>query len=419
MQFSPCDWRWAASACPTPPRSARMNQEGGSEPLEFRGATGRFANQVTSYSKSPGFSRASRSVSPETSFTRKPRSSHATQPSSSSRRMSASRNSVPRLLPGRTTQWLNRRASGRAKNRRLASSAREISPFPAGASFVFRQRSREHLQAGIEQRGMHPGAIGISIGLGNRNRGGRKPHLSKRFAVSAPQLLNALETRAVFQAGISQGRVKLRGCFALRAPGANFVQAVLFLGATNKIRNLHAHVAGSVQGPRRIFVAAVQSLRWNCKSGKKRCRSMPGTRPVAKCARPWREESALPGTLRWIKPGSRLQKVPSKPRAPFPDTRKREKRRSPELCGRSNSAEYRFRSCSGTAPWAARSSHARQAKRALASPPSARRMHWADLPSIALARRDTLAEALSTAGRVHRMPSNRRWRRGRTTKPGW
>ena len=298
-------------------------------------------------------------------------------------------------------------------------SAREINPFPAGAGSVFRQRSREHLQAGIEQRGMNPGAIGFSVGLGNRNRGGRKPHFSKRFAMSAPQLLNALETWAVFQAGISQGRVKLRGRFALRAPGPNFVQAVLFLGATNKIRQPPCACRRKRARSTPHFRGCRSDLRWNCKSGTKRCRSMPGKQRVVKCAFPRREESALPGTLRWIKPASRIQKVPSKPRAPFPDTRKREKRPSPELCGRSSSEEYRFRSCSGTAPWAERSSHALQAKRAPASPASAGRMHWADLPSNALARRDTLAEALSTAGRVHRRLSNRRWRRGRTTKRGW
>ena len=83
-------------------------------------------------------------------------------------------------------------------------SGGEINPFPAGPVSVFRQCSREHLQAGIEQRGMHPGAIGISVGLANRNHGGRKAHFSERFALAAPQLLNALETWAVFQAGISQ-----------------------------------------------------------------------------------------------------------------------------------------------------------------------------------------------------------------------
>ena len=172
--------------------------------------------------------------------------------------MSASRNSVPRLL-ARANDAVAEQARIRPRQKSEArESAREIDPFPAGSVSVFRQCSREHLQAGIEQRGMHPGAIGVSIGLARRNHGRRKPHFSERFALSAPQLLNALETWAVFQAGISQGRVKLRGCFALRTSGAYFIQAVLFLGAADKLRNLHAHFAGSVQGPRCIFVAAVQ-----------------------------------------------------------------------------------------------------------------------------------------------------------------
>src|SRR5512135_374087 len=105
---------------------------------------------------------------------------------------------------------------------------------------------------------MNRGAVGFSVALANRNHCGGKPHFSKRFAVSAPQLLDALETRAIFQAGISQLPVKLRRCFALGTPGPYFTKAILFLGATSKVRSFHAHVTGSVQGPRCILVAAIQ-----------------------------------------------------------------------------------------------------------------------------------------------------------------
>src|SRR6266700_2164401 len=110
--------------------------------------------------------------------------------------------------------------------------------------------------------------------------------------------------------------------------------------------------------------------------------------------------------LRWIKSESRLQRFPSKQRTPFQDTRKREEQPSPELCGRPSSEEYRFLSCSGTAPWAERSSHAPQAVCARAWPSSAGRTRLEDPPNTVLARRDTLAEVFSTAGRVHRRPSN-------------
>src|SRR5580704_19261453 len=105
---------------------------------------------------------------------------------------------------------------------------------------------------------MNRSAVGFSVGLGNWNRGRRQTHLAKGLAMSAPHFLHTLETGAVFQSGISQQRIKLRGRFALRAPGPYFIQAELFLGATNEIGNFHAHVAGSVQRPGRAFVAAVE-----------------------------------------------------------------------------------------------------------------------------------------------------------------
>src|SRR4029077_7804028 len=83
-------------------------------------------------------------------------------------------------------------------------SGREIGPFSAGPGSVFGQCSREHLHAGIEQRGLNPGAVGFSVGLANRNHSGRKPNLAKGFTLAAPQLLNALKTRPIVQAGISQ-----------------------------------------------------------------------------------------------------------------------------------------------------------------------------------------------------------------------
>src|SRR4029077_7863372 len=137
------------------------------------------------------------------------------------------------------------------------ASAGEIGPFPPGPVRVFRQRGREHLHAGIEQRRMDPSFIGFSVGLANWNHSGRKPHFAKRLAMSAQQLFDALETRTVFQACVSQGPVKLRSGLAPRTSGAYFIQAKLLLAAADKLGNFHAHVAASVQGPRRISVAAV------------------------------------------------------------------------------------------------------------------------------------------------------------------
>ena len=101
--------------------------------------------------------------------------------------------------PARTNNAVAEQPRTRPRQKsETCDSAGEIDSFPAGPSRIFRQCGREHLHAGIEQRGVNRGAVGFTVGFANRNYRRRKPHFSKRLELSAPQPLDALETRAVF-----------------------------------------------------------------------------------------------------------------------------------------------------------------------------------------------------------------------------
>ena len=260
-----------------------------------------------------------------------------------------SRISAPGLLPGRTATWLKEPrvcawTSGRDRNRagsRLRKEDKCVSGRPP-VHDLQANAARQHLQTRIEQRGMHPSAM-LDSAIGGPGK--RKSRL--RAAALRRERLTFVRA-TVAERPENSGRIPSRRFSKMRkAPltalrrghqVSNRVQVMICSSTQRNQENpqwLPCASRPKRAKSRPAFLVATRSglsLRWNCKSGKKRCRSMPEKRQqAAKCASPWRE--AFSASWKDTPIGSRRASRHPKssavaPRAPFRDRRQRENDRA-------------------------------------------------------------------------------------------